>query len=489
MAPAMPVLALTSVHTLAAALAALLIVTQLPCVVSAEPEQPAEPGQRSYLLFVVDTVRADAVSSWGEVAGTTPTIDRLAAEGLRFSRTYSNAPWTLPSHASLFTGLDSRLHGVNWNATRARDALVTVAERFRDAGFETVGLAENPWLAQGFNVSQGFEHFVLLGPKLRRFEGALAQWLRERDAGRPFFLFVNVVDAHAPYLVRDENPFLPPGVGDDEARAVSQKEADYMCRTGRTRELEILRGLYLGGVHAADRKLTYLLTVLEALGLTNDLVTVVASDHGEHFGERARIGHVAGLDDPVIHVPLVVHGLPGVAPAVVDADVDIARVAPSLVSWAGLAALPGVEREPLPLVAGSTSSPVVAEWYDPIGGGHAKDPVEFTKVHRMMSRQQRAGCKPADRVHGDQRTLIRYPWKLTWYEKHPPELHDLREKSSPLRDVSQQHPDLTAELLAELNERVAKAPAVMELPSSEPSSPGELPDEVRERLRALGYLE
>lgn len=448
----------------------------------------AEPKRRSYLLFVLDTVRADAVSSWGEVDGTTPTIDRLAAEGVRYRRAHSNAPWTLPSHASLFTGLDSHRHGVNWNATRARDDLVTVAERFRDAGWETVGFSENPWLAGGFNVNQGFEHYVLLGPKLRRLEGALAEWLRGRDPERPFFLFVNVVDAHTPYRVRDENPFLPEGVRAEEAAAVSQERGDYMCRPGQSRELAILRGLYLGGVRAADTKLDYLLAILDVLGLREDLVTVVTSDHGEHFGERARIGHVAGVDQPLIHVPLVVHGLPGVAPVVIDATVDLARVAPSLVAWAGLERLPDVTRRPLPLAPTTAEEAVLAEWYDPVGRAHAEDPNDFVKVHRMMSRKHRLACVPADRVRGDQRAFIRYPWKLTWYERHPPELQDLRESFRNRPDVSAQHPDVTAELLAELTKRVARKPPSRHA-EPEPTRPGPLPDEVAEQLRALGYLD
>ena len=455
----------------------LRLLVLLACLVpvTAGAERP------SFLVFVLDTVRADAVSAWGEVEGTTPTLDRLAAEGVRYALAHASAPWTLPSHASLFTGLPPNRHGVNWDATRARDELVTLAERFRDAGWETVGFSENSWLSDSFNVNQGFERFELTTPALARLPGALARWLRERDASRPFFLFINVVDAHVPYRVRDENPFLPAGVSAEEARAVSQAKEDYMCVPGKARELAILRGLYHGGVAAADAKLSYTLTVFEGLGLTKNLVTVVASDHGEHFGERRRFEHVAGLDQALLRVPLVVHGLPGVDPAVVSSPVELASVAPSLVAWAGLEPLPGVVAPILPTrpVAGAAGA-IRADWTDPVGSQHAPDPNDFVKVHRMMSKTFREACTPADRVFGDQRVLVRYPWKLTWYENHPPELQDLRAGAA---DVSARYPERVSDMLAELERQTAgPVPA-----GSNPVGP--LPEDVEAGLRALGYVE
>jgi arylsulfatase A-like enzyme len=376
---------------------------------------------------------------------------------------------------------------VNWNAVRAPDALVTLAERMRDGGYETVGFSENSWLSNAFNVNQGFERFELITPKVARLPGALARWLRERRARneeRPFFLFVNVVDAHAPYAVRESNPFLPEGVSADEARAVSQEKADYMCAEGRERDLAILRGLYLGGVRAADDKLSYLLTVLGGAGLADDLVVVVTSDHGEHFGEGRRIEHVAGLDEPLIRIPLVVHGLKGAASGVIEQPVGLTAVAPSVLAWAGLEALPDAQQT-LPLAAAKKGGPgLVAEWTDPVGGGHAPDPDDFVKVHRMMSRKFRAACSENDRVFGDQSAIVRHPWKLTGYEKHAPELHDLRAPWGARKDVSAEHPGIVAELVAELERRLeASAP----LRNGAPAEP--LPKEVEEGLRALGYLE
>ena len=98
------------------------------------PERPP-----SFLLFVIDTLRADAVSAYASVQGTTPALDALAADGVLYRRAFANAPWTLPSHATLFTGLLPSQHGVTWNDTTASGDLVTIAERLRDAGYATFG--------------------------------------------------------------------------------------------------------------------------------------------------------------------------------------------------------------------------------------------------------------------------------------------------------------------------------------------------------------
>src|SRR5262245_9771618 len=125
------------------------------------PARQAAPidARPSFVLAVLDTMRADAVSCYGSVAGTTPTLDRLAAGGLRYTRAFAQAHWTLPSHATLFTGLAPSRHGVDWRRPEATGDLTTLAERLRDGGYETVGVSENPWVTSAFHLDQGFERF------------------------------------------------------------------------------------------------------------------------------------------------------------------------------------------------------------------------------------------------------------------------------------------------------------------------------------------
>ncbi len=130
-----------------------------------------EERQPSLVLVVLDTVRVDAVSAYGRVAGTTPALDRLAAEGVLYERAYAQAPWTLPSHATLFTGLPPEDHGVSSRRLVASEELVMLAERLRDAGYETMGSSENPWIHPLTRMTQGFDHFVAPTPGGGRSDG------------------------------------------------------------------------------------------------------------------------------------------------------------------------------------------------------------------------------------------------------------------------------------------------------------------------------
>src|SRR5262249_329436 len=137
----------------------------------------------------------------------------------------------------------------------------TLAERLAALGYETMGVSENPWLTARFGMTQGFERFVAVDPFRLGVAGpslpeVVHDWLRTRSSRRPFFLFVNIMDAHESYPVRDSNRFLPAGVSPAQARTVSQRAEDYLChKEPRDADLAVLRALYLDGVAAADAKL------------------------------------------------------------------------------------------------------------------------------------------------------------------------------------------------------------------------------------------
>lgn len=444
----------------------------------------------SILLFVFDTTRADAVSAYGTVAGTTPVLDGLASAGLLYTHAYAQAPWTLPSHATLFTGLAPAEHAVSWRATRARDQLLTLAERLRDAGYDTMGVSENGWIAPTFNMTQGFDRYVEVNgfkpvPDVPDVATAVRQLIGQRKTERPFFLFVNVCDAHAPYTVRPENPYLPAGVSAAEAAAVDQRPHRYFCQTaGKQRQLDIMRGLYLGDVQAADRQLGAVLDVLAGAGLTRDLVTIVTADHGEQFGTHGMVSHQFNVREPLIHVPLVVHGLAATSPAVIDAPVALLDVVPTVLPWAGVAVPADLRGRPLPSRSGGagTARDIPATFIDMDGPSRPDDPA-FGVFMRASTAQMRRACTDQDRSVGDMQTVVRYPYKLIWYARFPPQLYDLASDPGETRDLSATHPDLVASL-----SRSVPAPSTA---GSEPPGGGtpEAPPEVLERLRALGYID
>jgi arylsulfatase A-like enzyme len=280
--------------------------------------------------------------------------------------------------------------------------------------------------------------------------------------------------------VRPENPFLPAGVDGPEAATVSQVPLHYLCqRDPHTRELAILHGLYLGGVAVADRKLGEVLDMLRAAPTHDPLVTVVTSDHGEHFGEHRLVLHNFGIYEQLIHVPLVVHGLTGVPPGVVHDAVQLADIGPSMLEWSGVPLPAGLAGRPLPLRDASAGAPrpVFAE-YTEIEGREKIELPEAVK-HLAITRD---ACTPEDRLFGDMEAVIDYPRKLVRYADGSTALYDLAVDPGELHDLTTAQPAVVARLTDELAASAAQFP---------PRAEGErwAPDPaLAERLRALGYL-
>jgi arylsulfatase A-like enzyme len=382
------------------------------------------------------------------------------------------------------------------------ESFLTLAERLREHGYETVGVNENPWVGDPVRgLTQGFDRFVTIESRFtqlfrassrsreppsagagshRSIAEAVEQWLAGRSTDRPFFLFLNIMDAHSPYKVRAANPHLPAGVTAGEARAVSQRARDHLCRTPRrSHQMEILWGLYLGGVNAADRKLGRVLEALRQAGADEDLIIVATSDHGEHLGERRLFLHDIGVRQPLIHVPLIVHGLPEVSPTVIDAPVQLLDLLPSILAWVGAEGDTGLPGRRLPTRSSGEKEPrlIVSEYVDPL---HVENP-EFL---RQGIARTRHACGPEDKVSGDARAAMRWPYKLVWYERHANELYDLRADPSEWRDTAEEAPDLAAELEAALPPPHSPRPGLASDTPHPPPDPAFLA-----KLRALGYLD
>ena len=432
------------------------------------------PPRPSIVLAVLDTMRADAVSAYGAVDGTTPTLDRLAREGLRYTNAYANANWTLPSHATLFTGLLPSQHRVQDGFAKLEADVPTVAELLSRAGYETLGINENPWLTAKQGVTRGFEQFQAAGD----MAAMVKQWRAKRSADRPFFLFVNIMDAHWPYRVRDSNPYLPAGVSIEQARLAARDLESYRCNCAADDpSMQILRGLYLGNVRAADAKLGAVLAALAPV--ETPLIVVVLSDHGEHLGEHGLVEHDVGIDRFVTHVPLVVHGLANVSPAVIQAPVQLADLMPTILGWAGVAVPPGLPGQPLPTAEPAPSGrAIVAEYHD---YRDERFYAQFNDPVRELLRKRWEHCTAADRADGDMRAVIRPPYELMWYEKYRVQLFDVQTDPSEARDLAAAMPERVAELDAHLQRVLAAAN-----PRAAPRA--ELDPAQVERLRALGYL-
>lgn len=475
-----------------AGLAWLALVTSLACGGEPTPEDT----RPAVLVVVIDTLRADAVSAHGEVAGTTPALDGLAAEGLRYAHAYAPAPWTIPSHASIFTGRRPDRHGVGVaGRVTAPEGLDTLAGRLAAAGYETVGFSENPLVSEPFGLVQGFERFTsqtvegrvghLLDPRANPPFGTtdrVHRWSRTRERDRPFLVFVNLFDPHEPYRVRPENPFLPPGATADVA-ARMDLSTHRICRDlPPPDELAILRGLYLGGVSAADAKLGEIVAHVRRAAGRRPLIVVVTSDHGEHLGEHRLLDHQFSVRNPLLHVPLVVQGLPETTPAVVEAPVGLEDLTPSILAWTGVSPPPALDGRLLPV--GATSHPPARSLfavYTDERGAAAPDWPDAVRIPAPTGpRDPRSACGPEDRVFGTLLAHTRFPYRLIRFAEGPSELYDLRWDPLERSDLASQQPERVAEL-----ERTLEAAVHL----GDRRAPGDIPPGARERLEALGYAE
>jgi arylsulfatase A-like enzyme len=295
---------------------------------------------------------------------------------------------------------------------------------------------------------------------------------------------VNLFDAHGPFEVREQNPFLPAEVTPEAARALSQKPEDYFCAVSRDdRTMAILWGLYLGDVREGDRKLGHFRDILAGERKTRPLVTVVTSDHGEHFGEHHLFQHHFSVREPLLHVPLVIHGLPDVAPAVIDTPVELADLMPTMLAWAGAPVPQDLAGRPLPTQSGAAAPRQLIAEHDDYAGELAPGGGNLPPLIKKQGDSMRRACGPNDHVFGGMRAIIRHPSKLIWYEGYPPQLYDLLADPEEERNLAAAHPDIVAAMTAELH-RQTGAP-----PDSEAAiDGGRLERDQVERLRALGYV-
>ncbi|MCB0211824.1 MAG: sulfatase [Anaerolineae bacterium] len=290
--------------------------------------------KRPNIIFIVlDAVRADHLSCYGYKRATTPTIDTIASEGALFQQAVASAPWTLPSHSSMFTGLFPSEHATSQEKPSLSLAIPTLAELLQQIGYKTGGFSNNPWIDSMTGLNRGFEFFLnwknfrpnndtsalkKLARKLglttqkRMAESTIShmlQWLNthfNQKSPAPFFLFVNFMEAHLPYSPPREfaQQFVP---GQLPSFNINQNDAKYL--TGRvtmtSEDFEMLSALYDGELLYLDSQLERFFSTLDRLKLLEDTFVVITSDHGENLGDHGLMTHIFCLYDTLIRVPLL----------------------------------------------------------------------------------------------------------------------------------------------------------------------------------------
>lgn len=320
------------------------------------------------LWIVLDTARADAFEPYGAPTGASPAVAELARKGHAHANVHSTACWTVPSHASMFTGLLPRAAGLSRAPggipSGCRMVMETHRERvlpevLRRAGYSTRAISTNLWVTEHSGFAIGFDDFRVVEAtrqpdmvggrgrgrarwaidalRARSDDGAaeagriLQHWLSE-NSDRPWFYFVNLIEAHSPYLPpKPWNDLGPAGrvrAAEEARRHLTLGEIWRVCVGSATvpdDALDRMRHLYARAIRQQD---DWLAGILERVDLEDTLV-ILCSDHGENLGEGGLIGHAYSLDERLTRVPFVAAG-PG-APEAVQSLAELPRLVASAV--------------------------------------------------------------------------------------------------------------------------------------------------------------
>ncbi|MDR7418493.1 MAG: sulfatase [Armatimonadota bacterium] len=305
------------------------------------------PDRRpNLLLIVLDTARRDRFGCYGYGDSTTPHLDALAEESLVFEHMISTAPWTVPSHASLFTGLYPREHGADNPTPRIQTAAPTLASHLASHGYATLCVTNNALINRTTGLAEGFER-VVTRPNLRataRLQRQVGYVLGTRDSGaeatnqavmrllpeirQPFFLFLNYLECHWPYVPMRafERRFAPRShtwlrslrTRLEFRKITHMEKVGALLARGDHDGVRLLARLYDAEVALVDDRVGRLLAWLRRTGRFDDTIVIVTSDHGDMLGEGGQAMHQGSLHEHLIHVPFIAR-VPGRRAARVDA--------------------------------------------------------------------------------------------------------------------------------------------------------------------------
>ena len=298
------------------------------------------------MIYLVDTLRADRLGTYGCSRPLSPAIDRFAREGVVFEQARAQSSWTRPTVATVLTGLDPIRHGASRRMSRLADGASTLGERLRAAGYWTVLATANPNVGGEFGFDQGFDAFACVN--CRGLDGddaavtaavhrAALDGLDRVPSGRPFFLFVHTVEPHAPY--RPTEPFRARFAADADAALGERRELSALA-TGsleRTAARErAVADLYDAEVALADAGFGAFLEELARRGRLDSTTVLFLSDHGEELFDHGNVEHGRTLYEEQLRVPMIwrlprgAHGGRRVA-----VPVDQLDIAPTVLALAG----------------------------------------------------------------------------------------------------------------------------------------------------------
>jgi len=445
-----------------------------------------QPQRPNIVLITLDTTRADHLGAYGYAAARTPNIDRFASEGILYENAYATSSWTLPSHASILTGLLPMQHGaqtapvdpvgrLGYGVRPLAERFTTLAERFREAGYHTGAVVGGPALGRELGVSQGFDIFeddlsgkneVYVGKRATDVAN-LAIAMVSKFGADPFFLFVNFFDPHAPYRPPPPEGRGLPDLKDSPLprsllkRLIANEPARLPDELEDWERLEIakMKRGYDAEIAFMDRHLGRLLAAIEAVPRRAGTLVAITGAHGESFGEHNFVSHGAHLYEDNVRVPLIIR-MPDRegAGTRVSQPVQNHRLFATLLHAAGLETKDG-------LVAPDLSGPRA-----PIVTETRRSSANIRLLGPFFDRDLRAIYDP--------------PYKLIESSTGALELFDLDREKGEYANLVDRRPDISRSLQARLDRIAEDRP-----PLFRDEDRATFTRETEQALRALGYVE
>ncbi|HYC54475.1 MAG TPA: sulfatase [Candidatus Binatia bacterium] len=466
----------------------------------------AVPAAPDVVVVVMDTVRASSMSAYGYALPTTPVFDALAKDGALFLDATSPSTWSLPSHASLFTGLYPSVHGADSDHRYLDEGHPTLAQILAEAGFDTLAFTANPWISDHLGLTRGFawsdeawrraasgKAFFFIFRLLDRMgfgeddkggdvvASDFEQWSAKRpEDARPAFVFLNFLEAHFPHHQLPQE-YLQRFTRRSTEELHEHSTALFATQFGAALSPEKIaatrepaREMYDAGVLYTDALLGRVVEAIRKRGMLDNTLLVVLADHGELLGEHGEFGHGLTVYEPGIRVPLLLRYPPKIQGARVETPVSTAGVYATVLDVTGIAPHAKVSvGSLLPAVQGRPAgSPVICERASMEGSGQGRtDPLAQGNVRL---RTYRAGSHKLIQTSAGQSFLF-----------------DLLSDPGEERNLAELQPQKLQEITAELDTwRTALGiPAIDAAPSERKPAPEELDPAAKERLRALGYVE
>ena len=432
------------------------------------------PPPWNVILISIDDLRSDHLGCYGYHRETSPTIDRLARQGVRFVNAFTAAPWTLPSHMSMLTSLYPSEHRINPIVSVRRegatlpvldDAVVTLPEVLKEHGYATAAFTDGAYVSGGLGFAQGFDLYFEneVEKDLPPLQEKLFEWLRA-NREQKFFVFLHTFAVHLPFTPPAEHlAAVAPEHAEGQLRSFGLFDLVALDRGTRklTPELlEQIKTLYDGGIRHADAFVESLARELASLGREADTLIIITSDHGEEFQEHGSFGHGYTLHDEVLRVPLIFSGAGVVSGRTIHAAASTVDIMPTVLDLVGIP-LGGHE-------SGQSLKPAL------VGDGPSQPESRAPGESRVVYAETAEGGHLLAVMSGDYKAIHRR-------DSGSMQLYDLRRDPGETHDLAAEQADVArtfARLVAEYRDRDALG-TVGEVPIDEA---------LHEKLKALGYV-